>query len=362
MPDGTPKHLSALQKCYDYIADNGMDSFLTEHQNDPPADDADSARLGLTEYHIQQQRLSGLERRVVPGESILITRGMDVRKTELHYAAIAWTLQGAGYIIDYSTWRLGTEDMAAADCEVEILKGLRNWKAWSEENPYCKEGGEIVDVGLTLIDMGWKDEHWNSQPVQVFCAEAGREFLPSKGTPNYRRPSQSDRKVIGDHWHIEFPDPFVSMNADHWKLKVHEGFLLEPGQAGSLVLFNHPIVDGRAQRNYHVVYSKHILAEVWEPRIKPGFKHPETKWWHSGRPNHYFDATYAAFVARSVKGLNPVRQPGKVLAKPQAVQSVPATVKTSDEQVARQPAPSKPVPQVQQPRSVPQRRRVTFRR
>ncbi len=357
MPDGTPKHLSALQKCYDYIADNGMDSFLTEHQNDPPADAVDAARLGLTEYHIQQQRMSGLERRVVPNDAILVTRGMDVRKTELHSATIAWTLQGAGFIIDYATWRLGTEDMAAADCEVEILEGLRKWKAWSEDNPYCKEGGEIVDVGLTLIDMGWKDEHWNSQPVQVFCHEAGRAFLPSKGTPSYRRPQQTDRKVIGEHWHIDFPDPFVAMNSDHWKLKVHEGFMIEAGLPGSLVLFNHPVVDGRVQRNFHVVYSKHILAEVWEPRAKPGFKHPETKWWHSGRPNHYFDATYAALVARSVKGLNPVR----------STTPRPTTTRKAEASKPESPPPSKPqaaepAKPAQQTRPAPQRRRVVFRR
>lgn len=358
MPDGTPKHLSALQKCYDYIADNGMASFLTEHQNDPPEDEAATARLGLTEFHIQQHRLSGLERRIVPKDVVTLTRGADVRKTELHWVVIASNREGAGTIVDYGIWRFGTDDMAAADCEVEILKGLRKWRQWTEDNPYCKEDGEIVDIGLTLIDMGWKDEHWTTQPVQVFCKEAGGAYLPSKGTPNYRRPSQPERKVIGDNWHIEFPDPFVAMNADHWKLKVHEGLLLEAGQPGSLVLFNHPIEDGRAQRNFHLGYSKHILAEVWEPRLTPGFRHPETKWWHSGRPNHYFDATYAALVARSVKGVNPVR----TAARPVAI------AKQAEAQQAEKPV--KPVKQettkaaqvaVRRPEQTT-RRRMNFRR
>lgn len=356
MPDGSPKHLSALQKCYDYIADNGMSSFLTEHQNDPPEDESAIARLGLTEFLIQHQRLSGLERRTVPADAVLITRGADVRKTELHWVAIAWTRDGAGSIIDYSTWKFGTDDMAAADCEVEILKGLRAWRQWTLDNPFTREDGEIVDIGLTLIDMGWKDEHWNSQPVQVFCREAGREYLPSKGTPNYRRPHQNDRKLIGDNWHIEFPDTFVAMNADAWKLKVHEGFLLEAGQPGALTLFNHPIIDGRASRNFHLMFSKHILAEVWEPRIKPGFKHPETKWWHSGRPNHYFDATYGAVVARSVKGINPVRTtPRPATAAPQPAQQ------SAQPKPAPQAKPAAPQPAATRRTEAP-RRRVTFRR
>ena len=358
MPDGTPKHLSALQKCYDYIADNGLASFLTEHQNDPPEDESAIARLGLTEFQIQHHRLSGLERRVVPGDAVLLTRGADVRKTELHWAVIAWTNAGAGSVIDYGIYRFGTEEMAAADCEVEILKGLRKWRDATDAEPYHKDGGEILDIGLTLIDMGWKDEHWTTQPVQVFCREAGSEYLPSKGTPNYRRPQQADRKLIGDNWHIEFPDPFVAMNADHWKLKVHEGFLLEAGQPGALTLFNHPIDDGRVQRNFHAGYARHILAEVWEPRLVAGFKHPETKWWHSGRPNHWFDATYAAIVARSVKGINPVRTAPRVATKPATgIAEATATPKPQPQTAKAAAAPSQPVRRVEQPR-----RRMNFRR
>ena len=360
MPDGKPKHLSALQKCWDYIADNGMASFLTEHQNDPPEDEAAAGRLGLTEFAIEQQRLSGLERRALPPDTILLTCGADVRKTELHWVVIAWNALGVGVIVDYGTWKFGTDDMAAADCELEILKGLRAWRQWHEDNPYTREDGEIVDIGLTLIDTGWKDESWNSQPVQVFCKEAGRQFLPSKGTPHYRRPQASDTRIVGDNWHMEFPNPIVLMNSDHWKLKVHEGFLLERKQPGSLVLFNHPIVDGRVHRNWHHGFARHILAEAWEPRVAAGFKRPETRWWHSGRPNHYFDATYAAFVARSVRGLNPVTGtvPRKAATAPKPPQESPGRQVKAQESRAVTTAPAATATA---PRA-PTRRHVVFRR
>ena len=351
MPDGSPKHLSALQKCWDYIADNGMASFLTEHQNDPPEDDAEASRLGLTEYAVQQQRLSGLERRMVPRDAVLLTRGADIRKVEAHWVVIAWSAAGAGSIVDYGAWKFGTDDLAAADCELEILKGLRAWRDWTDDNPYTREDGEVVPIGLTLVDTGWKDESWNTQPVTIFCAESGAAYLPSKGQPNYRRPAQSDSKLVGDHWHIEFPGRIVMMNSDHWKLKVHEGFLLEPQQPGALTLFNHPILDGKVQRNFHHGYSRHILAEVWETRVAPGFKRPETRWWYSGRPNHYLDATYAAIVARSVRGLNPVR----------------GTVPRQSAAAAKAPAPPPPTAKQQDAtqrhsQATQERRRVNFRR
>jgi hypothetical protein len=94
------------------------------------------------------------------------------------------------------------------------------------------------------------------------------------------------------------------MNSDHWKLKVHEGFLAEPGQPGALTLFNPPRVDGRRNLTAHLSYSKHILAESWESRFVPGFKGMRTGWWKSPKPNHYFDATYQAIVARSMRRIS----------------------------------------------------------
>lgn len=342
MPDGTPKHLSALQKCYDYISDNTLPSFLTEHQNDPPADDQDANKLILTAHHIQHNCLSGLERRIVPDGTVLMTLGGDLQKRGIHWVLIAWNEQSAGCIVDYDFFSFGTEGRDAADCELAILEGLWAWHAALQEHPYLKADGELVPIDLALLDMGWKDESWNTQPVQSFCNALGnREFMPSKGMANYRRPKESRATVIGDNWHVTFPAPFVAMNSDHWKLKVHEGFLCDRGATGSLSLFNQPLIDGRPNRNFHLSYSKHILAESWETRTVPGFRRPETKWWHFGKPNHYFDATYQAIVARSVRGLN-------VLAAAQ----VPGTTQSTPAQPSEQP----PRPEANS------RRRINFRR
>lgn len=60
-------------------------------------------------------------------------------------------------------------------------------------------------------------------------------------------------------------------NADHWKIKVHEGLLLEAGQPGALTLFNPQRIDGRRNQTGHLNFSKHLLSESWETRHKPGF-------------------------------------------------------------------------------------------
>ena len=217
--------------------------------------------------------------------------------------AIAWNEQAAGCIVDYDFFEFLTEGRAAADCELKILEGLFAWYEAQEACPYMTLGGEALVADLTLIDTGWKEETWNIQPVQHFCGQVGfNSFLPSKGMSPYTRPQDSQRLLIGDHWHVSFQQslPTVLMNSDHWKLKVHEGFLS------------------------HLSYSKHILAETWESRFVPGFKGMRTGWWKSPKPNHYFDATYQAIVARSMRRISvlaPVAVP-----LPPIEASIPETV------------------------------------
>lgn len=297
--------LSALQFYYDEVARIGLEAVLAEYDNDPVEDDEEASRLLLTAHHIQHGCLSGLDRRIVPDGTVLLTLGADVQKAGLHWTAIAWNEEAAGCIIDYDFFEFRTEGRNAADCELAILEGLWAWHAALEEHPWTKANGEVVHLDLALLDLGWKDESWNTQPVISFCDALGNNtFMPSKGIPNYRSPKVSRSIATGDNWHVTFPHPFVAMNSDHWKLKVHEGFMLERGSPGSLSLFDHPKVDGRPRRNFHMSFAKHQLAESWETRTAPGFRHPETKWWYFGKPNHWFDSTYQAICARSVRGLS----------------------------------------------------------
>lgn len=312
--DGSLAEVSALQHYYNRVADTDAESVATEYDNDPPADENES-RLVLTAYHIQNNCLSGLDRWTVPEGTVCVTIGGDVQKLGLHYVIAAWDEHGSGCILHYDFFEFLTEGKKAADCETLILEGLFAWHEVQQDPDQWRlanDSGDRWDSDLSLIDTGWKEESWNSQPVQAFCSQVGfSQFMPSKGIPNYRRPHDNKQIVIGDNWHVAFPGkiPVVEMNADHWKLKVHEGFLAERGQPGSLSVFNPPKIDGRQQRTFHLSYSKHVLSETWESRFVPGFKGTRTGWWKSPKPNHYFDATYQAIVARSMRGISVLSPP-----------------------------------------------------
>lgn len=321
LPDGSQKQVSGLQRCYDYIADENMDSFLTEHQNDPPAVEG-FTQLKLTSYHIQHNCLSGLDRRIVPDGTVAITGGADVRKLGLDYVYVASNDQGATCVVDYDFFEFQTEGRKAADCELLILEGLFSWHAEMQGFPFVTATGDELFPDLTLIDAGWKEESWNAQPVQMFCAQVGLgEFMSSKGMSPYYQPKPSRHIVLGDNWHWDESQCLAFLNADHWKLKVHEGFLADNGEPGSLRVFDPPLIDGRQNRNFHLSFAKHILAETWETRFVPGFKGARTGWWKSPKPNHKLDATYEALAARSMRGISVLQSIGgsnpQLIATPQ---------------------------------------------
>src|SRR5690606_30144891 len=99
LPDGTKKQVSALQRCYDYIADHGLESFQTEHQNDPPEDDV-AVESGISARTIQL-RLSGYPRRAIPSETAVLVQGIDVQKAGLHWVVKAFRSDASFFVLDY---------------------------------------------------------------------------------------------------------------------------------------------------------------------------------------------------------------------------------------------------------------------
>ena len=306
----TAAEVSALEFYYSRVARVGQEAVSTEYDNNPPADE-NVQRLVLTAYHIQHNCSSGLEKREVPEGTVSITRGGDVGKLGLHHVTIAWNEQAAGSIIDYDFHPFLTEGRNASDCELLILEGLFAWHEAQLQHPFKNADGQEFDVELTLIDQGWKHESWNNQPVQIFCGQVGfNNYIPSKGESPYHIPRESPHILIGDNWHITFRNgiPLAQTNADHWKLKVHEGLLLEPGNPGALTLFVPRDSDGRQNAAKHMNFSKHLLSETWETRQKPGFRSSRTGWWKSPKPNHFFDAIYQAIAARAMRQISVLTQ------------------------------------------------------
>lgn len=99
LPDGSQIEVSALQRYYNEVARIGLEAVQTEYDNDPP-EETGPIESGITPTRIQRQ-LSGLDRKIVPAGCVKLTRGIDCRKTALHWVVRAWRQDGTGFTIDY---------------------------------------------------------------------------------------------------------------------------------------------------------------------------------------------------------------------------------------------------------------------
>lgn len=303
------QHLSALQFYYDQVARIGKEAVATEYDNDPPEEALLEGSLILTPNRVQTA-WSGFGQGIVPKDTAALTCGADVGLRGLHYAVLSHTEDGRSRVIQYAFHEFRTEGLKASDAESRILAGLLDWWEHLEANPFMSDDGQLWPLNCTLVDSGWRDESWQSQPVQIFAHDSGPTVRPCKGVPNYRTPKQSISNTIGDNWYFSTTaeGPLVQINSDHWKLKVHDGFLLESDEPGSLTVYTPPEENGRINRLKHVSYSNHICSERWETRPQTGFAPARTGWKKiPGKQNHWFDATYYALVARAVVGIHPIR-------------------------------------------------------
>lgn len=330
LPDGSQKQVSALQRCYDYIADEGMNSFLTEHQNDPPEEDG-PIESGITASRIQK-RLSGYPRRVAPSEVVTLTRGIDVQKAGLHWVVKAWRADATNYVIDYGFHETHGMTYGSDDgVELGIRRAILELAELHASEPYATADDKIIPIDLTLIDSGWQ-----APAVYSACAEIGLGIHPAKGhgkshgcaTPNFHDVLRRtiDRKP-GDGWFMQRqPNKIwlVHCDTDRWKSFEHARWLTQDGKPGAAYLYGEMteeerrFMDKRLPRDCkdHFSFAHHLTAEVEVEDIVRGV---HKRLWRvkPGRvQNHYLDASYLADVAAAMKGV-------RILGESKAAAAVP---------------------------------------
>lgn len=309
LPDGTPTHLSALQKCYDFIADKGLEAFLTEYQNDPPATDESDVDT-LTALQIQR-KVNGYDRGVIPPQCELVTVGVDVRKTQLHWTARAWDRHGSGHTIHYGIHDvIGTVRGSDDGLDVAIHNAIIALVDKIRRNPFCKPDGEIIDASLILIDAGYRTD-----AVYGACHKCGVGVMPIMGfgkssgctQANF---SEAQRATVdkrpGDGWFLSRKGRMwlVCADADRWKAWEHDRWRTDADKPGSMQIWGRPSQDQTVlsdDETAHQSYARHIVSETEIEEMHKGSL--RRKWKAKGSNNHWLDASYYASVAMSIRGL-----------------------------------------------------------
>ncbi len=308
LPDGSRMQVSALQNYFDEWADKGEFFCRCELDNETILNE-DRIESRLESGHVINCE-GDYGRKVVDPTTQMIVRGVDVRKTELHFSVMASDDHRRHRIADYDVRAHGTTETTVEQAEELIRTGLHRLADEWENNGLLDWNGGRHGCDLTLIDKGWmgnwsedgERKTWASQPVETFCMERGlRRWLPAKGAPNYRSPAPGDDVIVGDNWHMnrgsgaERACTEVIWNAEHWHALVENLFMLPADDEHRFELF---VAETGVWIN-HKRFSGHITegAEELADRRQRATRTRKPKF----RRDHWWDSCAMMLVARSIE-------------------------------------------------------------
>jgi len=236
-------HRLPLVRCYHTIADEGLATFQSEYQNEPPA--LLDAKESALDVQYLRTKETGIPAGMVPpwGRRVIVT--IDVGQHRLHWEADAWDEAGetsqviAVGVRDTTLDLHGKVTLSGADipdpiiamygCFKAALGGIRQIidEGWVQEDT-----GEIFTAAAVLVDVGGTatlsgGTAWYGV-IQRICVEFGAAWVPFRG-------SKFTQKVIdragGRCWIIEQkenPNRRVDAFADFYKLQLLDAYRRGP--------------------------------------------------------------------------------------------------------------------------------------
>ncbi len=299
--------ISAIQSCYNFISDHGIDAFMTECQNDPPEEIIEEG-FDLTAATVQK-RCDGVPINVIPDGFGYLTAGIDVGGRMLHWVITAWKDEFIGHVVNYGITPVhGPRGNLRADENQEELEeavrlAILSW-ADDYQQSCCYRSGEVRPVDCVAIDA-----RYQTQAVYNAIRDAqSRGYIPVMGYGTsikqyYRKPRQvSDAVKVGSGWHKTFHD-YKSMKVwqyhvddDYFKFKVQQGFVLDASMPGGITLFGENPYD-------HKSFGRAIVSERRMEEFKPGRGRVVEYVVKDRNQNHYLDALKYSRMAASVIGV-----------------------------------------------------------
>lgn len=313
LPDGTPTHVSAYQRCLDYIADFGMASFLTEHQNDPP--DVDGIVESLITPKMIQKQVSGLPRGLIPDDCTVLTHSCDIGKLKgFNWVVRAWKQDGTGYVIDYGVMavqgaKYGSDEGLDRAIYSAVLRRMDEFHGAG----YAFANGDTIRAPISTFDARWQTDAVLSAVAKAGMGVHGIVGLGKsagciQGTSFRDLTSETENRrscgttgayeelhvgAYGNLW-------VIHAHADRWKGFEHDRWLTAQDKPGCMFLFGEPSPTGdrlSLDERSHEEYAKQICAEV---EVEVDYKR---KWVARGKENDYFDASWHSCCAAAIKGI-----------------------------------------------------------
>lgn len=247
-------------------------------------------RLDVDKLNKRQSRYG---RGQAPAETSLVTVGVDVNIRVLHWTAIAWDKRGRGFVIDYGTQGVESDDAVFAEAIREALLNLdaKLGSGWTRR--------EVDRIG---VDCRWETDAV-VQAIRSFRSPKWRCFM-GLGAGHWARNKAVPVKVSGDVIWVgdqcyekvvqKHRSTVIFADANYWKTWLHKRLAITQGEKedpsdGVITLFE------TTNSKEHVTFAKHLTAEREVQTFEPGKGY--LKIWEPIRPqNHWLDSTYIACV------------------------------------------------------------------
>jgi len=237
---------------------------------------------------------------IIPEGCAVVTAHLDLGKYLCHYAVCAFDQQTArGYVVDYDVIEVPSD-------RFEVEQALMI--AMQEFHDLVSAGWGMEGGGTRTPNVVWIDAGWKIDAVYAFCRKHRGRFQPAVGraekqqyTKRYDRPKSTGAivKRIGDGYHLSLVRAarllLVEVNADQWKLSVHERLSCPVDARGSLTLY-------MATANQHTKIAKHVTAEKIVEEFDPK-KGTVRRWEKIRKNNHLFDNLYNCLAAAHFAGI-----------------------------------------------------------
>jgi phage terminase large subunit GpA-like protein len=286
-----------------------------------------------------------LKRGIIPPNCIGIALAIDTHARILYWEGKAVVRNPETEAITLHVFDHATLDLDKTKLAKEaIIEGLKKLKRQFDLGWIDEAGRKWSTIPGENAAQVWIDSSYppHQKAVYTFCAMANKGlgvmqaiWRPVKGYGEsqprmsaYHSPEAKSEFTlyVGNDYHIRKPKPkgntkwfgvqLVHVNTDTWKSTFHQGFTIEPGQQGSITLF-------QCETSDRDVYSSQIRAEVLKQQVLKG--RGVVQVWRpvtDHAQNHYLDCGYMATTAADFLANNAERLGGTPKARKKATDYV----------------------------------------
>lgn len=295
-----PGELTALQTAFNLRLAMGEKSFACEMQGEPIQSSAGLYDLSADKI---MTKTAPFRRFEVPPAAAYLVACIDINRSGLHWAAVAFANDFTGHVVAYGNlpsrgelWPENATERVKNQC---IARGLGELVSLLATAPVSR-AGTPMRLSALLVDAGFATE-----TVRRFCELSARPvpIFPARGTDaggyGFRRESIIGRP--GERMHLQRIQGMrggeVRFDADYWRSIAQRAWLGAAGEPGALTL--HAVAAPAA----HEDFARHCAAEqlVQTYETQKGLRYewsrrPGTSW-------DWGDALTGCFVAAAFLGL-----------------------------------------------------------